>query len=82
MSKRIVVKIGSQVLCGRDGSLNQHVLARLVDQLANLQANGWQVLVVSSGAVAAGSGLAGEKIRQISDPVARKQVMAATVRYA
>lgn len=78
MSKRIVVKIGSQVLCGPDGSLNQHVLSGLVEQLAGLQADGWQVLLVSSGAVAAGNGTADEKIRQISDPVARKQVMAAT----
>ncbi len=78
MSKRIVIKIGSQVLCGRDGSLNQHVLASLVEQFASLQADGWQVLLVSSGAVAAGNGLADEKIQQISDPVARKQVMAAT----
>jgi len=78
MSKRIVVKIGSQVLCGRDGRLNQQVLSSLVEQLAMLHADGWQVLLVSSGAVAAGSGLADEKIQQISDPVARKQVMAAT----
>jgi glutamate 5-kinase len=78
MSKRIVVKIGSQVLCDHDGRLNQQVLASLVEQFADLQADGWQVLLVSSGAVAAGSGLAGEKLQQISDPVARKQVMAAT----
>jgi glutamate 5-kinase len=78
MNKRIVVKIGSQVLCDRDGSLNQQVLSHLVEQFASLQADGWQLLLVSSGAVAAGSGLAGEKLKQISDPVARKQVMAAT----
>lgn len=78
MNKRIVVKIGSQVLCDHDGQLNLQVLANLVEQLAGLQADGWQVLLVSSGAVAAGSGLAGEKLKQISDPVTRKQVMAAT----
>jgi len=78
MSKRIIAKIGSQVLCDSDGQLNQQVLASLVEQLAGLQADGWQVLLVSSGAVAAGSGLAGEKLQRISNPVARKQVMAAT----
>ena len=78
MTKRIVVKIGSQVLCEQDGSLNQQVLSSLVVQLASLQAEGWQVLLVSSGAVAAGSGLAGEKLGRISDPVTRQQVMAAT----
>jgi glutamate 5-kinase len=77
MGKRIVVKIGSQVLCDPDGTLNRDVLSNLVAQLADLRADGWQVLLVSSGAVAAGSGLADE-LRRISDPVARKQVMAAT----
>lgn len=78
MGKRIVVKIGSQVLCGPDGALNRNVLSNLVSQLAELQADGWQVLLVSSGAVAAGEGLAPEQLRRIADPVARKQVLAAT----
>ena len=78
MSKRIVVKIGSQVLCDPDGALNQDVLSNLVRQLGSLQADGWQVLLVSSGAVAAGSGLEAEQLQRVSDPVARKQVMAAT----
>lgn len=77
MGKRIIVKIGSQVLCDPDGALNRDALSDLVDQLSQLHTGGWQVLVVSSGAVAAGRGLAGA-LRQISDPVARKQVMAAT----
>lgn len=78
MSRRIVVKIGSQVLCDEDGALNLAVLSDLVSQLGLLSDDGWQVLLVSSGAVAAGSGLTGDKLQQISDPVARKQVMAAT----
>jgi len=78
MNKRIVVKIGSQVLCDRDGALNPEVLSHLVRQLAEMHSAGWQVLLVSSGAVAAGSGLTGDRLQRISDPVARKQVMAAT----
>ena len=78
MEKRIVVKIGSQVLCDPDGALNRDVLSNLVRQLGDLRTDGWQVLLVSSGAVAAGSGLAAEQVQLISDPVARKQVMAAT----
>ena len=77
-AKRIVVKIGSQVLCGPDGALNREILSNLVGQFCRLRAEGWQVLLVSSGAVAAGSGLPGERLQRISDPVARKQVMAAT----
>lgn len=78
MAKRIIVKIGSQVLCDPAGALNREVLANLVGQLGSLCDDGWQVLLVSSGAVAAGSGLAGDKLQRISDPVTRKQVMAAT----
>lgn len=78
MSKRIVVKIGSQVLCDPDGTLNRERLSSLVDQFASLYAAGWQVLLVSSGAVAAGKGLAPDGLRRITDPVARKQVLAAT----
>ncbi len=77
MSKRIVIKIGSQVLCNQDGTLNLEVLSNLVEQLAEMCAGGWQVLLVSSGAVAAGNGLAGDRLQRISNPVARKQVMAA-----
>jgi len=78
MGKRIIVKIGSQVLCDPGGALNRDVLSRLVSQLGALSTDGWQVLLVTSGAVAAGKSLAGERIQGISDPVARKQVMAAT----
>ena len=77
MDQRIVVKIGSQVLCGPDGDLNTDVLGQLVDQVARLTAAGWQVLLVSSGAVAAGHAVAGKALDRVSDPVARKQVLAA-----
>ena len=78
MNKRIVVKIGSQVLCDLAGALNSEVLSNLVGQVGQLHRDGWQVLLVSSGAVAAGSGLTDEQLGRIHDPVARKQVMAAT----
>jgi len=78
MGQRIVVKIGSQVLCDPEGELNREVLGGLVDQVSQLADSGWQVLLVSSGAVAAGRGVSGSQLQRISDPVARKQVMAAT----
>ena len=78
MGGRLVVKIGSQVLCGEDGALNQAVLEQLVGQIGRLVENGWQVLMVTSGAVAAGRGVTGCKLDRVSDPVARKQVLAAT----
>jgi len=78
LSKRIVIKIGSQVLCDPTGALNLDVMENMVSQLGQLRQDGWQVLLVSSGAVAAGKGVADEQVRKIHDPVARKQVMAAT----
>ena len=77
MGRRIVVKIGSQVLCDPQGALNREVLGALVGQIARLSDDGWQVLLVSSGAVAAGSGVAGDRLDRIGDPIARKQVLAA-----
>ena len=78
MGGRIVVKIGSQVLCDEQGELNLGVLEQLTGQIGRLANDGWQVLMVSSGAVAAGHGVAGDRLDRVSDPVARKQVLAAT----
>jgi glutamate 5-kinase len=78
MKRRIVVKIGSQVLCDASGALNREVMASLADQVGGLAAQGHQLLLVSSGAVAAGSGVAGSRLERIADPVARNQVLAAT----
>ena len=77
MGQRIVVKIGSQVLCNEQGALNREILGGLVRQVSRLVGDGWQVLMVSSGAVAAGSGIAPEQLQRVADPVVRKQVMAA-----
>ena len=52
-AQRIVVKIGSSSLTGRRG-LNTERMQRLVTTLAELRAAGREVVLVSSGAVAAG----------------------------
>jgi glutamate 5-kinase len=52
-AKRIVVKVGSAVLTGEAG-LNREVMDGLVRQLAALREQGREVILVSSGAVAAG----------------------------
>jgi glutamate 5-kinase len=76
-TRRMVVKVGSQVLCDSTGALDIPTLRQLVEQMAALRADGWDVLLVTSGAVAAGAGLVGERTRRISNPVTRKQVLAA-----
>lgn len=73
---RIVVKIGSRVLCDPSGALNEAVLGGLATQMSGLRKDGNEVLLVSSGAVAAGQGLV-RKQDFASDPVKRRQVLAA-----
>lgn len=51
---RIVVKIGSNVITRKDGTLDVTRMSALVDQVAALRNMGHQVIMVSSGAVAAG----------------------------
>lgn len=54
--KRIAIKIGSNVLTGKDGMLDKERMASLVAQIAQLHHNGVEVILVSSGAVASGRG--------------------------
>lgn len=54
-AKRIVIKIGSSSLTGRDGSgLNSTAVEDLVSKVSFLKSAGKEVIVVSSGAIAAG----------------------------
>ena len=52
--KRIAVKIGSNVLTKADGTLDVIRISALVDQVAELQKKGMEVILISSGAVASG----------------------------
>ena len=54
MRRRIVVKIGSNVLTRKDGKLDVTRMSALVDQVAWLRKEGHEVILVSSGAVACG----------------------------
>lgn len=51
---RITIKIGSNVLTRKDGSLDVTRMSSLVDQVAELRHQGHEVILVSSGAVASG----------------------------
>lgn len=51
---RVAVKIGSNVLARRDGTLDVTRMSALVDQMAELYKAGVEVILVSSGAVASG----------------------------
>lgn len=73
--KRITIKIGSNVLAKNDGSLNTERITELVNQISALQKAGTEVVVVSSGAVAAGRGEV--EVSKKTDLVSAKQVWSA-----
>jgi len=60
-SKRVVVKVGSAVLTGENG-LDQQVMMNLADEISFLISSKKEVILVSSGAVAAGKKRLGLKI--------------------
>ncbi|MGB3587548.1 MAG: glutamate 5-kinase [Tunicatimonas sp.] len=71
----LIVKIGSNVIARSDGALNTLLLSSLVRQMTDLRQQGYDVLLVSSGAVTAGRQQVtpGKK----ADPVVQRQVLAA-----
>ena len=62
--RRIVIKIGSALLTDASGSINREWLAGVAEDIVSLRADGRQVLVVSSGAIAIGSRLLGVNRRR------------------
>ena len=75
MKKRIVVKIGSNVLTRKDGKLDVTRMSALVDQIAWLRKQGIEVIVVSSGAMASGRGEL--RIDHSLDSVEQRQLFSA-----
>jgi len=73
--QKITVKVGSNVLAKADGTLNVSRIAHLVDQIAFLRKKGLEVVLVSSGAVAAGRAVL-EPSRK-TDAVSKRQLWAA-----
>ncbi|MFW5831242.1 MAG: glutamate 5-kinase [Prolixibacteraceae bacterium] len=73
--RKITVKVGSNVLAKADGTLNVSRIAHLVDQIATLHKHGMEVVLVSSGAVAAGKALL-EPAKK-TDSVSKRQLWSA-----
>ncbi len=72
---RIVVKVGSNVLTTDKGKLDITRLSALVDQIALLRDKGYEVILVSSGAVACGRQEL--KVEQDLDSVEQRQLFSA-----
>lgn len=73
--RRVVVKVGSRVLTDDTGSLDSSVISNICSDLACLNKQGIQVVLVSSGAVAAGRNALGMMERSCTIP--QKQAAAA-----
>lgn len=73
--KKITIKVGSNVLAKADGTLNDSSIAHLVDQIAFLHKKGVEVVLVSSGAVAAGRAVMTPEKKL--DSVSQRQLWAA-----
>lgn len=72
---RIVIKIGSNVLTRNDGKLDVTQMSAIVDQVAWLKAQGHEVIMVSSGAMASGRGEL--KVDKRLDSVEQRQLFSA-----
>ncbi len=64
---RVVVKIGSSSLCGADKKIQESQIIEVTRQVAVLVHDGLEVVLVTSGAVAAGMGLLNEKIASLDN---------------
>ena len=73
--KRIVIKVGTNVLQSQNGKLDYNLIRDLAQEISILLGQGYQVLFVSSGAVMAGQGLA--SFVHEKNSLLRKQMTAA-----
>jgi glutamate 5-kinase len=71
----VVVKVGTRVLTGSDGLLNQDRVIALAEELHQVMVSGRKVVLVTSGAV--GAGLGRLKLPKRPPTVARLQAVAA-----
>lgn len=78
--KRVVIKIGTSTLTHENGYLNINKIEKLVRNISHIQNLGYEVIVVSSGAVGAGMGRLHLKERPKTIP--EKQAIAAVGQVA
>jgi len=81
-AKRIVIKVGTRVLTKENHTLNLKRVENIVKDIASLRKKGKEILLVSSGAIAAGMGRLGLKgkprtipLQQASAAVGQSQLM-------
>ncbi len=75
MNRRIVIKVGTKVLTDDKGVLDRASLVRIVDQIAQLKRDNYDIVLVSSGAMGAGKSLL-KTTKRLTD-ISEKQLFAA-----
>ncbi|MBM6992410.1 MAG: glutamate 5-kinase [Prevotella sp.] len=75
VKKRIVVKVGSNVLTRDDGKVDVTRMSAIVDQIVWLKRNGYEVILVSSGSMACGRNEL--KVNHKLDSVEQRQLFSA-----
>lgn len=73
--RRVVVKVGSAVLTSGHGGLDEQRIQSMCDDISRAMAQGYQVVLVSSGAIAAGTRKIG--LRRKPKSIPEKQAAAA-----
>ncbi|MFH0820799.1 MAG: glutamate 5-kinase [Candidatus Peregrinibacteria bacterium] len=73
--KKVVLKIGTNVITREDGKLDLLVMKAIANQIAELKKEKTEVVVVSSGAMGAGRGLCA--LPKTINDVAKRQILAA-----
>jgi len=74
-ARRIVVKVGSSILASVEKGLHHAVFSHLAKEISELKRQGYEIVLVSSGAIAAGMEKLGYKTRPQS--ITQKQATAA-----
>jgi len=74
-TRRIVVKVGSSILASVEKGLHYEVFSHLAKEISELKRQGYEIVLVSSGAIAAGMEKLGYKTRPQS--ITQKQATAA-----
>jgi glutamate 5-kinase len=70
----VTIKVGSNVITDSKGLLDERVIASITGQIKKLRENGHDVLLITSGAVAAGRSI--YQFNKKTDTVAQRQVLA------
>ena len=77
--KRIVFKVGTSSLTNEDGSLSRSKVKAITQQLAMLHEAGHELILVSSGAIAAGFGGQGLLLEEYTTNLLLRQIVSAQI---